>query len=108
MTRVSITSNPFEAIEVELWDVIYKTVRPTRSVELKVFELEAKADQATDLDEMVDILAQIFDAGLEPVNGSKTKPSTLIKKKWKADEVTVDDLQRVSRQIQEEQANPSS
>lgn len=91
----------FGRVDVDLWsdddEPNFRTRPLVRSLVLALAELDEKAgtidDSATakNLDAAMDLLAERADLLLEPIVG-KGKASTLIRRKWKADEVTPDQI----------------
>lgn len=80
-----------EVVEVDLWGVEYTLQPSTRSVVKAAGPLEEKLEDLSDPDEIVQVLAEMIDLRLKAVNGGG-KASTHIKRKWKADEMALDDL----------------
>lgn len=81
----------FVPVEVDLWGELFETVDVPRSGAKKAVQLQAELNQLDEdaQDEAVELIAQIIDLKLTAADGKKTKPSTLIKRKWKADELSV-------------------
>lgn len=92
--KISIAPG-YEPAEVDLWGQAYETVPATRSVCRKAAALEREAEQTDggDDDSVVKLYADLVDLRLVP-KGHKTKPSTVITAKWKAEELTVAQLTR--------------
>lgn len=91
MARVSIAES-VEPVEVDLWGSIF-TVKPaTRSVSRKAGELMEKLDEVEDDDQAVQMLAEMLDLRLVPTEGKRTKASTIVSRKWEADELTLAQL----------------
>lgn len=89
--KVSLGGTAYEAVEVDLWGSPYRTVAVTRSVSGKADAAHDKINAAEEPDAIVGAIAEMIDLRVRPVEGTK-KASTLIKEKWKADELTVDQL----------------
>ena len=100
--RIAI-ANPFAQVEVDLWGTVYRTKDIRRSESLQIAELEEKlADLPSGVegeDKAVEYIGGILDCKLEgPIDDDgnlvkpQTKPSTLIKRKWKNDELSVRQL----------------
>lgn len=111
--KVSIEGS-YAAIEVDLWGHMYETKEATRSVHRQVRELEQKADASNDEDEAMECLAEMFDVKLVPVShkddGKRpVKASTVVKKKWKDDELSLAKILRFFHEIgdAEETARPT-
>ena len=89
----------FGRVDVELWPEVdgeanFRTRPLVRSVLEKLSELDeraavidAESSSVSNLDAALDLLAERADILLEPVTG-KGKASTLIRKRWRANEVT--------------------
>lgn len=87
MAAVSI-GQAYAAVEVDLWGAKYETVPQTRSVTQKADAIEGKIEGAESADDLVSAIADAIDLRVKPVEGTK-KASTLIKEKWKADELSL-------------------
>jgi len=90
----------FTPADVDLWNdgvPNFRTVVVTRSRQVAIAALEKELSGLEDdgtpeaADTMIGALARLLDELLEPVEG-KGKASTLIVKKWKADEATADEI----------------
>jgi hypothetical protein len=97
MSRVSIAAAP-EAVEVDLWGALFYTQRVTRTRQKALAELEAKAreldeSENTDTDTLVELYGQILDQLLEPETGKRKKASAHITERWKADDLTIPELE---------------
>jgi hypothetical protein len=97
MSRISI-GQAYEPVEIDLWEDngggVFVTEDLPRSKQKKaekllgaVYETEEGGE-----DVAVDAIGQFLDLKLVPKNGTKVKPSTLVSKKWKADELTMRQL----------------
>jgi hypothetical protein len=94
MASVSIAStSTYEPVEIDVFGADYRTVPQTRSITQKGDEIEAKLEAASTPDELVAAIGDAVDLRVKPIEGTK-KASTLIKERWKADEVTLDSLLR--------------
>lgn len=91
MARVSI-GQPTATYEVDLWGTIYTAKPATRSVAKKGQALIERIEKATETDEAAAVYGDALDLRLEPANGKRVKASTIVKRKWEADEVTLDQL----------------
>lgn len=89
--RIAIGGDVSTTVEVDLWGTLYTLAPATRSVLKKVEPLEAELEGVEDGDELVALFAKLFDLRLTAVNGGG-KASTHIKKKWNADELTLQEL----------------
>lgn len=106
--RLTFSGVP-EPIEVDLLDHEFESAPITRAVQRKSGPLSEKllaamfetdedgkpieenddwvARENPDSDLIIDVLAKLLDLRLRSTNGSSTKPSTLINRKWKGDEL---------------------
>lgn len=90
-----------ENITVDLFGTNFGVRAPTKSLE-KAAERHALAMiEATTADELVDAIAGYFDTKLSPTEGRRTRPSTIIRKQWDADRVTIPQLQALSERLRE-------
>lgn len=111
MNRVSIEGS-YEPVEVDLWGHTFETRDLSRKDEKKVEELQALAEQTDDEDEGFELVAKMLDLKLVPVseNGSRAqKASTILKRKWKAEELGSRQLVRFIENVDraEDQARPT-
>lgn len=109
----------YKPIEVDLWGASFETVDPPRSGARRVTEIMRqladldKAENAEeDADELNDkavgLIAELLDVRLRNANGSRTKASTHIKRKWEADELSVAKLFAFLERLGEaDQARPT-
>lgn len=111
MTRLEI-AQAYEPIEIDLWGTVFETRDVPRSGVKKTGELQQKLEaiqeaqakegeeipgvglvprdpKPDELDQMVGILAEMMDVKLVSTNGGRKKPSTLIKAKWQADDLSL-------------------
>jgi hypothetical protein len=108
MSRVTLrASNP---VEVEYFDHLYETVDLPESKAQEMRQLQAELEVAEEDAAAVPLLFKWFDLLLVPLDGGKTKPSTVLKAKYKAQELTPRGLFGlwidVSAQIAEENKGP--
>lgn len=114
---VSITA--YEPIDIDLWGEKFETVDSTRGAQKKATklqreflrfvdegpdpaELEAVEGDEDKEDELIDKLTgeavvkmgKLLDLKLQAVDGSKRKASTVLKKKWESEDLTIAQLQR--------------
>lgn len=98
----------YRAIEVDLWGHLYETIDIPRSKARKADELMMKAQEQSERedgdDAIVELIGQMLDIKLRSADEKGTKPSTLIKRKWKADELTVRQLFGFLGQIGQEES----
>lgn len=94
MTTVAI-ARAYKSVEVDLWGSKFLTVDLARSSSelAKTITREVNAMRANlgeeDWDEVVAKIGEGLDLRLEKSPGGKKKPSTLLKAKWKADEISL-------------------
>jgi hypothetical protein len=93
MTRISI-ENAYSPIEVDLWGSIFETVDQTKGNQKRVAECQAKLAvlEEDQEDVAIELFGEMFDLIFRPVDGGKRKPSTVIKAKWKADDLGLGQL----------------
>jgi hypothetical protein len=106
MAKISLGAGSFEGVQVDLWGHAYKTVRITRSVQNNVDKSLRKLDDAETADAAVKVLADVIDARLVPENGAGPA-SKLIMEKWKADDLSLDQLQKFQADLEEAEAPPT-
>ena len=87
MARVSM-SQAYEPVEVEFFGHDFETVDVPRSGAKQATKLTEELEETADDDKIVELIGKLLDIKLVSTNGQKTKPSTLLKKKWNADEVS--------------------
>lgn len=102
--RVSLTDSRPQELEVELWDGhAYAIKRVTkaysRQADAAVEVLEEAIAAAETSDEVVKALCEMFDLRLTPVGGKRTKASTLILRRWDADEISVDEIEAMAGRL---------
>jgi hypothetical protein len=99
--RVSITKQVHEPIEIDLWADTDGALFETQAMTKKLVEtLEPLREQIAKVgsltgDEQVDLVCEYLDIALKPTNGSRKKPSTLIKAKWASGDVDADQVGNV-------------
>jgi hypothetical protein len=109
MTDTIKLKRAYQPVKVELDDadgktVKYETVPLTRSLIKQVGEMEREMYDLTDEDEVIAKLCEVIDIRLRASNGSKAKPSTMLKKAWHADELTYPELMGFFRDISRDEA----
>jgi len=86
----------YEPVEVDLWaeegGALFETVDLTRSAQLEGEEVLRKLEGVESSDAQVEVLAGVLDIRLKAVGTKKVKPSALILKRWKSDELTIGQL----------------
>lgn len=90
----------YTPVEVDLWGHPYETVAATRAVSEKARPLVDKLQTVESPDTLVETMAAIIDLRVRPVEGTR-KASTLIKAKWRDDEVTVDAVTQLMKDLRE-------
>jgi len=108
MTRIAITdAGGPKGVEVELWDdVIFDLVPITRSRQRALDELQKQFEEIDEnaedaVDKAVDLLAKILDVQLKPTNGHRKLASAFVVAKWRADELTSDQLMTFVQRVAE-------
>jgi len=92
MSEVITLHRAYEAKSVRLGDNEYKTRQITRSVQAGIIKTSDELDDAgDDQDKIVALLAKQLDYLLK-AESKQAKPSTIVNKSWKADELPIDDL----------------
>ena len=91
----------FEPVDVVLWsddgEPNFRTRLITRSRQIAIQALQAEAEALPDdggmetTDANLDVLARLVDEFVEPITG-KGKASTIISRKWRADEITLPEV----------------
>lgn len=90
---MTLTIQPFEPVDVDLWGKKFVTVLETRSVQQKAQALHDKLANTSDDDEAFKLLAELVDVRLKPAGQGRKKPSELIIEKWEADELSLPQLE---------------
>lgn len=105
MKTLNAATDLFEPIEVDLWGPKFSVRQPTRAVERKVEEafkaLEALPEDAAE-DTAIDALAELLNVLLEPIadeDGKKTHAKTVVKSKYKADEIGLGHVEMLFERI---------
>lgn len=96
MPAISI-ARAYSPVEIDLWGAKFETVdvarsgmKKTQKLEEEIEALETSEDTTDEiLDTLVAKIGALLDVKLVAADGGKTKPSTLVAKKWKADELTL-------------------
>jgi hypothetical protein len=88
-----LTIRDLASVDVDLWGKAFETVPPVRSVSLKLEELQRQFnDVDDDGDKIVDLTAQILDLKLKPAGNGRKNAGDLVREKWQADELTLNQL----------------
>jgi hypothetical protein len=107
-----------EPVDVDLWGTKYVTTANTKDTVLKSAALINEYGHLVgnenlgpdEIGELVEFYKKTLDVMLKPANGSKTKPSTLVGRKWDSGGVSLDQLSRlvddISQAHEEEAAAP--
>lgn len=105
--RISLADLAGEATEVDLFGHIYTVRQVTRSVQKKLEGVEKKlrdALEADDADKVIDIIIGGLDALLEP--GEESPPvGKSLRDAWKADRLSINEINRLYESIQETAAD---
>lgn len=95
--------NQPEPLRVDLYDKQFTLRRVTRSVQREIERVELALREADDGDTVVDLLAEGMDALLKP-DQHRTTARKLISDRWKADELSVGDVNQFFLDLQEKAA----
>ena len=95
--------NQPDPIRVDLYDKPFTLRRVTRSVQQEIERVEKALRDADDGDTVVDLLGEGMDALLKP-DQHRTPAKKLIADRWKADELSVGDVNRFFIDLQEKAA----
>lgn len=103
------TPDGADVVEVELFDETNTfTLKPiTRSVQKVLEKVDDDVTAATDGDSVVAAVADGLGALLAPSNGNKAGAKKLILEKWKADELSVQQIMRFFEELQETSVPPT-
>lgn len=94
MSKLSIAQS-FEPVEVDLFGHDFETTKVTRTATLKLAEVEKTinaAQESEDVEQVVQAFGDMLDILLKSSDAKRTKPSTLIKDRWKNDDLALADL----------------
>lgn len=85
-----VIGREYEPKEFDLWSReegggVFHTVELARSSQRESVKLLDAVDNATNPDEETDAICAYLDFRLRPVGGGSKKPSTIIRKKWRAE-----------------------
>lgn len=98
--KISIASG-YKPLEVDLWGSPFHTLQPIRSVSIKQADIRRRIAEEDDDDKLMALLAELLDTRLAPAEGKRTKASTLIVRKWEADELTLAQLDQFVTDVEE-------
>lgn len=87
----------YEPVEVDLWGELHKTRPVTRTVEKAIVKANEKLNVAETTDAQVKCLAEIIGLRLE----NSAAAAAVIDKKWKADELAVEQLVAFAERLTE-------
>jgi predicted phage gp36 major capsid-like protein len=104
MATISV-AQATETNEADLWGEIFKIKPQTKAVleaADKAQEEYLKAvEKAETSDDVVRAIALLLDVRLEPPQGKRVKASTVVLKKWDANELTLPELRAFSERVAE-------
>lgn len=101
MKHVITVPESVEGVTVDLWGTEFETRPPTKSLAKRCEPHIIAMLEATTNDELVDAIAAFYDEKLVPTGGRRTKPSTLIRRKWDDDAVTIPQLQALGDRLRD-------
>lgn len=108
MTRLALgTTSTEEVVEVDVFGALFTLKPVTRSVQKVLEKVEEELQGATTGDQMADAFAEGLGALLAPANGNRAGAKKLISDKWKADELSLDQITRFFTDLQEASAPPT-
>lgn len=91
MTPVAFPT--YTAADVDLWGTPFVTVAATKTVRQQANGLDVELEQVGEDDEKaIDLFGRILDLRLKPKANGRKKPSQLLREKWDADQVTIDQI----------------
>jgi hypothetical protein len=85
------TSEP-AVVEVEIDDRVFTVSRLVRSVQRRIDEIYDALDKTEDIDEIVGCYGDLLDAITKPTAGARKTLGTIVRAKWDADDLALDDL----------------
>lgn len=94
MNSIAI-SRAYKPVEIDLWGSKFETVDLPRSASKRAVEVSEEVTAMredlghADWDELVAKIGEGLDIRLQAVAGGKKKASSLLKAKWKADEISL-------------------
>lgn len=90
---MSIAFPTYTAADVDLFGSPFVTVAATKTVRQQADGLDAELEQVGEDDEKaIDVFGRILDVRLKPKGNGRKKPSQLLREKWDADQVTVEQI----------------
>lgn len=87
--------------EVGVFGRLFVTRRVSRSVNKKITDINERLSAAANDDEAFELVAEMMDALLAPTGGQKKTAGQVLREKWEADELFLDQIEEFSRQVQE-------
>lgn len=92
MARTISLGEALDKVEVDLFGTAFEAQPATRSLMKESEPFERELDKADDSDDVIAAVGRLLDIRLKSANGSKRKPSTIVKEKWEADELSTGSL----------------
>jgi hypothetical protein len=90
MSKITLGGVP--TVEVELFDVLYALVPATRSIIEKAKPIDAAIEAAEDPEAYVEAVLKGIDLRTRPVVHGSSKASTVLRKAWREDKLTIPQL----------------
>lgn len=81
-----------ERVEVDLFDHDFEALPGTKLVVEACLPIEEQLEDTEKVPEQIKLIGGLLDIRLKSLNGSKKKPSTLVKEKWDAGELGIEQL----------------
>lgn len=90
---MTISFPTYSAADVDMFGAPFVTVPATKTVRQQAAGLELELEQVgADDEKAIDVFGKILDLRLAPKGQGRKKPSQILREKWDADQVTVDQL----------------
>jgi len=99
--QVITVPDAVEGIRVDLWGVEFDVVPPTKSLAKKAERHVLAMVEAETNDELVDAIGGFFDLKLIPLDRRRTRPSTIIRRRWDDDKVSIPQLQALAERLRD-------
>jgi hypothetical protein len=106
MTRVAIEQD-HTPVEVDLWGTVFEAKPLSRSLSGDWDEAMQRVWEAENDDDSVRLLGAALDIRLKPTGGGKKKPSAVLAEKWKADKLTVPQVNAFIQALNKADASPN-
>lgn len=99
-------TNGWHPEEIGVFGKVYTTRRVSRSVNKQINEINEKIRAAAGDDEAFEALAELMDLLLEPEKGKRKKAGDVLREKWEADELFLDQINAFSESVVEAAMSP--